>query len=332
MNIKISFIIPVFNKDERQLTRCLDSINQLFSIKYEIILVNDGSEEKLSKIYKRLAQKYNCKYYYQKNNGVSSARNFGLKRATGEYVFFVDADDYINVNEIEASDFQKDAELIIYDVKVEYKNGHETTFKLDHVSRYPTKKEILKLSLKNGIMNWSVAKLYSRKYLLKNNLFFNETIYSGEDFDFITRVIKHNPSICYLPKTVYVYLIDENTSKLRTLRHPLESLNDELIIYKHRLAILKMLDINEQNYVVENTINAIFEVYVVLVRFSSANAEKYNSIFNEKIEKINVNNFSLSKLTRFKIFLIKNKCCWLIHIYSNMRYIYKKIFKKNNLI
>lgn len=332
MNVKISFIIPVFNKNEHQLTRCLNSINRLISIKYEIILVNDGSKKKFSKIYERLAQEYSCRYYYQKNNGVSSARNLGLKKAAGEYVFFVDADDYINVSKINTSDFQKRADLIMYDVKVHYKNGQETIFKLEHVSKHPTKEEVLKLSLKNGIMNWSVAKLYSRKYLLNNNLFFNETINSGEDFDFITRVIMHNPSMSYLSKVVYVYLIDENTGKTRVLKHPLESLNDEVIIYKHRLAISKILDIKEQYYLTENTINAIFEVYAVLVRFSLVDAKKYNPTFNKSIKKLNISNSSLSKLTRFKIFLIKNKCFWLIQAYSDTRYVYKKIFKKNNLI
>ena len=177
MNVMISFIIPVYNKNEYQLTKCLDSINKLSFIKYQIILVNDGSEAKLSNIYENLAKRYGCQYYYQKNRGVSSARNLGLKKATGNYVFFVDADDCINVNKIKSTDLQKSVDLIIYDVKVKYKDGQETVFKLNQLSQYPKKKDILKMSLKNGIMNWSVAKLYSRKYLIENNLFFDESIY-----------------------------------------------------------------------------------------------------------------------------------------------------------
>lgn len=331
MNKEISFIIPLYNKNIQQLTKCVKSIQKLQQLSYEIIIINDGSTILKDHVYRKFAQKYKCKYFFQKNKGVSSARNFGIEKAIGDYLFFVDADDSINAKSIKLQDLQEKSDLIIYDVEVRYNNGEKALYKLDS---NPSKVSILKSSLNNGIMNWSVSKLYSKKYLLENDIFFDEDIYSGEDFDFITRIIASNPSMSYIPKVAYFYLIDENTSKNRILKHPLESLNDEIRIYKRRLEITSILDESKdiQENLSENAIKAIFEVYKVLVKYSISNAKIYNRIFSNEVVKLANNNSNLSKVTKLKILLIKNKKYFLINTYSFVRNIYKKTFKKNQLI
>ena len=87
---KVSVIVPVYNV-EKYLERCLDSIlNQSFKEEIEIIVVNDGSPDNSQKIIDKYQKKYkNVKGYKKENGGLSSARNFGLTKATGEYISFI---------------------------------------------------------------------------------------------------------------------------------------------------------------------------------------------------------------------------------------------------
>lgn len=92
----LSIIIPVYNV-EKYLARCLDSIlNQNIS-NYEIILVDDGSKDKSGDICDEYSTKYrNVNTYHKENGGASDARNYGIKKATGDYIWFIDSDDYID--------------------------------------------------------------------------------------------------------------------------------------------------------------------------------------------------------------------------------------------
>lgn len=107
--MKTSFIIPVYNA-EKTLSYCLDSILNQTDQDFEIILVNDGSVDKSQEIIERYKKKYpnKIKAYTQKNSGIATTRNNGIKYSSGKYLFFIDNDDYIDpdyvetfVNEIE---------------------------------------------------------------------------------------------------------------------------------------------------------------------------------------------------------------------------------------
>ena len=96
--MQYSIIIPIYNA-EATLRRCLDSlVGQQFS-DYELLLINDGSTDDSDAICREYANTYSCvRYFAKENGGVSSARNLGLKQAEGEYVLFVDSDDYVADN------------------------------------------------------------------------------------------------------------------------------------------------------------------------------------------------------------------------------------------
>ena len=90
----ISFIITTFNSD-KTIVRAIKSIlNQKSNLDFEIIVVDDGSNDKTKDVLKSYYDK--IKYYYKENEGVACARNFGMQKAKGEYIIFVDSDDYIN--------------------------------------------------------------------------------------------------------------------------------------------------------------------------------------------------------------------------------------------
>ena len=97
----MSFVVPIYNM-EKYLSQCLDSI--LINVKemksgVEVILVNDGSTDKSLNICNAYAQKYECIQVINKDNGgISSARNVGLQKASGDYICFIDSDDYYKAN------------------------------------------------------------------------------------------------------------------------------------------------------------------------------------------------------------------------------------------
>ena len=94
---KVSVIVPVYNV-EKYLKQCLDSIvNQTYK-NLEIIIVNDGTKDNSMKIVEEYLQDKRIKVINKENGGLSSARNRGIEEATGEYISFVDSDDYIDLN------------------------------------------------------------------------------------------------------------------------------------------------------------------------------------------------------------------------------------------
>ena len=99
--MKISVVVPVFNI-ENYIKRCLDSlINQTYS-NLEIILVDDGSTDNSGKICDEYALRdERIKVYHEKNGGAAKARNFAVDKVTGDYLFFVDGDDYIDYDTLE---------------------------------------------------------------------------------------------------------------------------------------------------------------------------------------------------------------------------------------
>ena len=94
----ISVIIPIYNT-QKYLKKCIDSVESQSYNNIEIILVNDGSTDSSEKIIQPYLQKYeNIKYYKKENGGLSDARNYGIQKATGDYICFLDSDDYIDIN------------------------------------------------------------------------------------------------------------------------------------------------------------------------------------------------------------------------------------------
>lgn len=99
--MKYSVIIPVYNA-ARTLRRCLDSLVDQSFDDYELLLINDGSTDGSDAICREYANVYPCiRYFAKENGGVSSARNLGLEQAKGEYILFVDSDDWLSTETLQ---------------------------------------------------------------------------------------------------------------------------------------------------------------------------------------------------------------------------------------
>lgn len=125
--IKLSIIIPVFNA-EKTLRRCLDSVLQQKDDELEIVVINDGSKDSSDKIIKEYKEKNSqtISYYKKQNTGVADTRNYGIKKAKGQYIMFLDSDDYIDANlySIIKQYMKKDIELIKFKLQRIDENGN----------------------------------------------------------------------------------------------------------------------------------------------------------------------------------------------------------------
>lgn len=203
--MKYSVIIPVYNS-EKTLIRCVESIiNQRYR-DYEIILVNDGSKDGSLDICNEYSKKYKNIFTVNKpNGGASSARNTGLDNAHGDFVLFVDSDDYVESNYF--SEFEK------YDARggwVIFKdswdvNGKIITKKLNDKIDVSNNLETDKYLIASRMINSPCAKIFDRDIIEKNNLRYNEDLEVAEDFDFGLRYLFKCNKIKIINISVYIY-------------------------------------------------------------------------------------------------------------------------------
>lgn len=215
--IKVSVIVPVYNAG-KYLKQCLDSIlNQTFK-DFEVICVNDGSTDNSAEILEKYA-KQDCRIILisQENAGVSAARNTALDRAQGDYIAFVDSDDYIKKNFLSAlyataQDTGADitASDIVYDKDGRLQGNNylsRQTFKVKEplVSTNQDKARFVKSKV---ICN----KLYRAKLLNNNNIRFVRDVKFGEDIYFLFVASMLASSIALTRKTCYYYRINKAAS------------------------------------------------------------------------------------------------------------------------
>jgi len=211
----ISVVIPVYNV-ESYLENCINSIVQQTYSNLEIILVNDGSTDNSTKICETAASKDSrIVLINQKNQGVSSARNNGLSIARGEWIYFIDADDFLNLDTFEllSKEFEPTLDVIQFGLS-SVKNGKITGSK--HPTKYlkvQSKKEIFE----NIIMKpLSACLIMIRKSIIDDaNLKFNETLKHNEDALFVFQILANCNKLLFYNRAFYNMTVrsDSATSK-----------------------------------------------------------------------------------------------------------------------
>ena len=210
-DVCISVIIPVYNV-EQYLSKCLDSVvNQTYK-NIEIICVNDGSTDNCSAIldeYKNRDER--IKIINQENGGLAAARNTGLQNASGEFIYFLDSDDWISPDLLESALVaiqNANADVAMFDVYNVY--GENSYVPVNRVSKFVKAHNTNVLRYKEDAnirdlqcMVWS--KLYRRSYLVEHNLQFIERMRFGEDVPFWFALLYSNPKIVFIGKPLYFY-------------------------------------------------------------------------------------------------------------------------------
>lgn len=209
----ISIIVPIYNA-ERYLNKCIDSILSQSFVGFELVLINDGSTDSSGAICEKYAVMDNrVKVFHKKNGGVGSARNMGLEKATGDWVMFVDADDWIELDCLEVCyrSLHNNIELLVFSC-----NWAADSLLPDRIcSTKSDFKEILPLYIDKVVFTSPWCKLFKRSKIEELDLKFNEELmFFGEDTLFVFEYLKNIKSMQLLSKQFYHYVSDNNQNSL----------------------------------------------------------------------------------------------------------------------
>lgn len=215
----ISIIIPVFNS-EKQIYMMLDCIKNQKEKDFEVLLIDDGSIDNSGKICDDFAKKDSrFRVIHKSNQGVSAARNQGMKEAKGEYIVFLDSDDQIPENYLyELLKTQKitKADIVLCDVAII--SDSEEVNRFTYGNKVLNNKEALNLLLsRKNINSGPCAKLFC-KHVLKEEEFPNLKVY--EDILFVRNTFIKAKNLAFTNKTEYKYIQNDNGAMSKTDKIP----------------------------------------------------------------------------------------------------------------
>ena len=301
----LSIIIPVYNAQE-YLDECLQSClcQDIDKDDYQIICINDGSKDNSLDILRNYSERYpNIIVVNQKNSGVSAARNKGLSMAEGDYVWFVDSDDFIRQNCLrELKELsEKDYDIISF-------GGYAFVSGLNQ-----EEKELLsqnKLKANKTYWGYSAFKIIKNSIIADNNLSLHPEIKYGEDEVFHNDVMEYAQKLHTLEYTNYLYRKNQ-TSAMNTLLLPenqikrLESVIISMVILKNGIENGKYTKDFSQKFLQER-----YElVQYCFKRISTKQARKYFKLMKDqnlflydcpKIKKLKLPSKTIFKITYIK--------------------------------
>lgn len=204
--VNVSVIVPVYNA-EKWIARCLDSLLNQTMTDYEIICIDDGSTDKSAIILRNYETNYpNIQVIQQQNQGVSAARNKGLEIAKGEYIGFVDIDDWVESDYLELlynTAKQKSVDIAICGYCIDENHlSQQSPF----YERYLKRDEALIEALKQtGYQGFLWNKLFRRSLIYDTNIKFDEKLNILEDLVFVCKCIQQSSTVYYDPAIKYHY-------------------------------------------------------------------------------------------------------------------------------
>lgn len=212
---RITVIIPIYNA-ESILRRCLDSILAQTFTDFECLLIDDGSKDRSGEICDEYARKDSrVKVFHKENGGVSSARNVGLDNARGEWVTFVDSDDWTGErllsNLISHTNNNPNVELVISFSEYIFSNGHRE----ENYNARMVDKANFQILFSEYDMSWHTgpwAKLYCKQVIDSKNLRFSENMNIGEDAVFFYSYLSQIDGLYVSSDTDYKYNVDTEGS------------------------------------------------------------------------------------------------------------------------
>ncbi|MEH7180548.1 glycosyltransferase [Neobacillus vireti] len=269
----VSIIVPVFNA-EKYLERCIKSIIKQTYKQIEIILVNDGSTDRSKEICKYYEEALDSiSFFTQKNSGPSVARNLGLEKAKGEFVSFIDADDYIEENMIEEmvkSILENKCDLVLCDHNIIKDNF---IIKKSSLFSEQGKKDVIELRkrlLTTDELNSPCDKLYKMSIINENSIRFPVDIKYGEDTIFNLMYVDMAMKAYYINKQYYNYVSHQSSSS-RKISH------DHLDMY------FKQYNIKQLYLEKWNMVNPLLLKGIILLMLSNISAFIFLSVKSKRI-------------------------------------------------
>jgi len=335
----VSIIIPFFNA-EKTLSRCIESVVKQSYEQLEIVLINDGSTDRSEEICKSWKNKdQRIRIINKQNNGVSTARNYGIDYATGQFIQFVDADDYIDKQMtellVEQMRHNEQYELVICGFQTNYyqKNSQFITPYVPHRSGPLTKLTLLQhigRLYKETILQSPCNKLYRTNIIKNYGIYFNENLQLGEDLLFNLAYIDVIHSVYLLKKPLYNYTIEqENTlstqfsssyiNEQRHLHHQLKNFLKKYHLYN---------DENKQLIKQTFTEHIIYGIAMICNPTNYLTAkerkEKIRTIINQPFVQRYLPYFNHSKQGKFVSYFIRKKHIQCLYYFFTTKYFLRR--------
>lgn len=329
--IKISIIIPIYNS-QKFLSRCLDSVSDFPLKNMECILINDGSTDgsiDICELYTQRDSRF--KLITINNSGVSAARNIGLKKANGEYLFFLDGDDYLNksgYNHLKKA-LESDYDFYAFSYFTLYEDNVICEELFDINSKYNTDLNTVHyLLLASAKLNTCWGKLLKTNIILDNNITFPVNMKAAEDAVFIINYMKYIETCCIKNFSI-LYYRQHSGSAMRTV-----DLNKKLIdleiLYNARIKFLKELSLwNFEEDVYRQLFSVITNLLLEITPIYSYKdiKSKYRLIIENQMVTEIVKKVSIRKLTpafkKIEYLFIYYKAYNLMLFYFKLKQLFK---------
>ena len=288
--MKVTVIIPAYNAS-KYIKRCVMSLKNQTYKNIEIIVINDGSTDNT----KEIVEKLNVKLINKENGGVSSARNMGLKIATGDYITFVDSDDYVEKNYIESVvDIinKKDYDIIETPLLFEaYRKGKVLLY-----TEYKLKGDKESLDFSKGYFDNELRYVIGvfNKSKIINNLYFDEDVRCYEDGMFNIRAKLRSNTYYFYPKCFYHYI--------QYLTSLSKKISDKHLDYKIVMERVSE-DVKDNKYLtryIENIFkNNVLSIILFKLPYFKNNKYKYKKELVKALKKYAPNYSKKHKITLF---------------------------------
>lgn len=216
----VSILVPIYKVPERYLRKCVESCSNQTLKNIEIILVDDGSPDNCGSICDEYAEKdERIKVIHKKNEGLAAARNSAFDISVGEYITFLDGDDYLDVatcEKVYAKAKEKNVQMVLWDVTTEYPNssriGHsfgkkELEFRGDECRKLQAR--VLDF---NGRIAQAFCKLINREFLVQHKIRHNDDLKQGaEGLIFNIALFEYVNTVYYLPEPLLHYMYNDQS-------------------------------------------------------------------------------------------------------------------------
>ena len=210
-NIQFSLIVPMYNA-ESYIERCLQSIKEQTFHDFEVLLIDDGSSDRTVSLC-RGSVEGDCRFRIiqsQTNQGVSAARNLGLKQAAGAWVWFIDADDRIVPTALEslAERLTSEDDVVAFDYVKERKGNEKLFENLFDDEVIGNREFCAKIFDRCCHLPLIWSSIFRRKFLTENGIYFDEGLALMEDCEYVVRIGKHLGRCTFLKKPLYHYIVN----------------------------------------------------------------------------------------------------------------------------
>lgn len=305
--ILLSIIIPVYNT-EKYLKRCIESIG-VSNSEIEVILVNDGSIDKSLDICKSYEKYENIRIISGSNEGVSSSRNKGIKIAKGEYITFIDSDDYVSNNYIDEilKVINKDNfDIVVFGYDINYNDIKKIEKKTFGKSNHSIlNADYIDSLYKYNLFNFPWNKIYKKSIIISNNLEFERNSVPCEDFIFNCDYYKYVENSVFIDKSLYNYMKQGIETTLVTKYYPnlFSTVKNAITKYNQLLDNFEDTRKEQKKYV---TYKYLFTCIPNVFKGAKNPYDDYNKILNE-MKKNNVFTICNPNDINFKILKLINK-------------------------